>query len=221
MYSNHIYYFKTKKDDPSLSSSLWLTQSDNKTCPSILSVQPSRYLSPIIYANIQRHETQQQQSLVSFDLNLNLIPSIKYFCDVLTNPTQFRLSDEKKAYPTIGMPASSAYTSLKTVSANYINESSLQCDLISIKHKFEQLIRRHPIEKKFVNITIQIRAESASTSLGSTMTSTLVASANLYAFNCSYFKECSQCLSPKLGGSCVWCDSNAKCIFDRQATRLG
>ncbi len=43
-----------------------------------------------------------------------------------------------------------------------------------------------------------------------------IATTDLFAFNCSYFKDCAQCLSPKLGGSCVWCASNSKCIFAKQ-----
>lgn len=90
----------------------------------------------------------------------------------------------------------------------------LQCDFMAIKSKLEHLIAHNPIENKFLNLTLEIRAET--TRYTSSNVGTLVASTNLYAFNCSYFNECNQCLSPLLGGSCIWCASNSRCIFVRE-----
>ena len=73
-----------------------------------------------------------------------------------------------------------------------------------------------PIETKFANLTMQIRA-LLSTEGSTSGVPTLLTTASLYAFNCSYFTRCDQCLSAHLGGGCVWCATNAKCVFN---TRL-
>ena len=103
---------------------------------------------------------------------------------------------------------------LKRVPAKYIRMRTLQCDFLPVKSKLEQLVALNPIAQKFLNITLEIRAET--TRYTASNLGTLVASTNLYAFNCSYFNECSQCLSPQLGGSCIWCASNSRCIFVKE-----
>lgn len=54
--------------------------------------------------------------------------------------------------------------------------------------------------------------------MSTSLTTTLIASTTLYTFNCSYLTECSQCLSAQLGGSCVWCAKNSKCVFAKSST---
>jgi hypothetical protein len=89
------------------------------------------------------------------------------------------------------------------------------------KAKFEQVTRLSPIRSKFVNVSLQIRATTNSlyqnSQKSTSLTTTLISSTNLYTFNCSYFRECSQCLSQQLGDSCVWCAKNSKCIFAKPA----
>ena len=73
----------------------------------------------------------------------------------------------------------------------------------------ESVFRQSPIERRILNVSIQIRARKRSSSLSTS----LIAHSQLYAFNCSYFTDCGQCLSRQLSGSCVWCAKNSKCIF--------
>lgn len=170
-----------------LLSSLWLTKGLNDTCPSIIDIKPSRYLNPMVYSSA----SSAKQELLLFNLNLKLLPSIQYYCDINT----------------------STPSSMSRVTASYINENSLRCDLMQIKSKFEQMIRSNPIERRYANVSLQIRTSTGSKS---SLSTSLIASTNLYAFNCSYFKDCSQCLNRQLAGSCIWCASNSKCIFSKQ-----
>jgi len=181
---NYFLYFL--KDDQLSASSLWLTRANNKTCPSIQDVTPSRYLNPIIYTRTNLHQNEQHKSLVLFQLNLNLIPSISYFCDIVSN--------------------NNTSSSLKRVTAKYVRANVLQCDFMPLKSRLEHMIALAPIQQKFLNLTLEIRA----------IDTRLLASTNLYAFNCTHFTECSQCLSPRLGSSCIWCAANSRCTFVKE-----
>jgi hypothetical protein len=75
-----------------------------------------------------------------------------------------------------------------------------------LKSKLEHMIAHAPILKKFLNLTLEIRA----------IDTRLIASTNLYAFNCTHFTECTQCLSPRLRSSCIWCAANSRCIFVKE-----
>lgn len=83
--------------------------------------------------------------------------------------------------------------------------------------------RLSPINSKFANVSLQIRATTNSLyqnapTKSTSLTTTLISSTNLYTFNCSYFRECMQCLSDQLGGSCVWCAKNSKCVFAKSSS---
>lgn len=131
-------------------------------------------------------------------MNLNLVSGINYFCDLVSaNSSAPSLSSE-----------------IRRVSAKYIGMHTLQCDFMPLKAQLEQFVERHPIQVQFLNLTVQIRAET--TRLAAAAVSTIIASTTLYAFNCSHFSECSQCLHPHLAGSCMWCASHSRCVFVRQ-----
>lgn len=85
------------------------------------------------------------------------------------------------------------------------------------------MTRSSPIRSKFANISLQIRAATNQLyglegDKKTSLTTTLISTTNLYTFNCSYFGECSECLSAQLGGSCVWCAKNSKCVFAKAAS---
>lgn len=83
------------------------------------------------------------------------------------------------------------------IKASYLPDTGeLSCNLGQDKTRFGL------IKSKFSNLSLEIRAGS-----------NLIASTSLYAFNCSYFKDCNQCLSKQLSGSCTWCAKNSKCIY--------
>lgn len=127
-----------------------------------------------------------------FKLNLKLLPKLKYFCDISAESDKIKFDQ-------------------RLVNAKYLVESgNLKCDLSSIKYKL--LNSEFSKNEKFLNFTVQLRTES---SKGITNLP-IISSTNLYAFNCSYFKDCNRCLSDQLGGSCTWCSKNSQCVFTNQ-----
>ena len=181
-------------------SSTWLSRSRYRSeCPRILAINPSHYMNPTVLLGATTE-------FIEFELNLRLLKAADYFCDVNVNLNQF--SAKSLSYSTM----------LNRVQAARIPPTTLQCNLTHIKHKFRQLIRQVPIETKFANLTMQIRALLSSEESTTSGVPTILATTSLYAFNCSYFTRCDQCLSPHLGAGCVWCAANDKCVFN---TRLG
>jgi hypothetical protein len=78
-----------------------------------------------------------------------------------------------------------------------------------------------PIEAKLANLSVEIRAAvTTQTSLVQQKLfelnpdTTLIATTELYAFNCSYFTQCDQCLHAELNSGCVWCAKNSRCVFN-------
>ena len=181
---------KQQMTDSYEKDSIWLKTTNS--CPQIEDISPSRYFNPMIISSYSEP--------INLGLNLRLIPNIKYFCDVNTNFNEF--SSNSIHYS----------TTLNRIEALYLNESYLQCDLRPIKTKFQKIIRQVPIEKKLANLTLQIRAAAAA-SVSNSVATTLLSTVKLFAFNCTYFTQCGQCLSKELNGGCVWCASNSKCVF--------
>jgi hypothetical protein len=183
--------------DNYMTESLWL-KANKATCPAITEISPSKYLNPMLISS--------SMETINLGLNLKLLPNVKYFCDVNTNFNEFSLAN------------SIHYTtSLNRVDATFLNESHLQCDLRIIKTKFQKIIKQMPIQRKLANLTLQIRAAASSMS---DSTTTLLSKTKLFAFNCSYFKQCSQCLNKELNGGCVWCGSNSKCVFAQDSNSM-
>jgi hypothetical protein len=151
-------------------------------CPRILDIQPTRYLNPLSSNN---QAIESKSVYYAFKTNMNLLPSpYVYFCD-------FSLG-----------------SNMTRVVATMYNET-LRCDLTSNRNTIEAAFRQNPIERKLINVSVQIRAGQSHTAL----TTSLIANTHLYAFNCSYFADCGQCLSRHLSGSCVWCARNSRCAF--------
>jgi hypothetical protein len=123
-----------------------------------------------------------KQELYTFKLNLYTVNRFNYFCDI---------------------------ANVSRVPALNVGPNSLQCDLASAKSQLGAKMRVKPIIKKFMNMTLSIRA-----GLDGANTKT-IASTNIFTFNCSHFIDCSQCLSEQLANSCIWCASSAKCVFAR------
>jgi hypothetical protein len=88
--------------------------------------------------------------------------------------------------------------------ATLSNNDTLQCNLSTGKGRIESTFRASPIDRKLVNVFAQIRASAAKTKSANTQ---------LYAFNCSFFTDCAQCLSRQLSERCVWCAWNSRCVF--------
>lgn len=95
--------------------SLWLTSSAQNRCPSIQSVWPSRYVNPTSSSLARPADNYV------FDFNVKLIPDIQYYCDIVTNNLF------QRAFP------SQQQTTLNRVPANFINKTTLECDLMPIK----------------------------------------------------------------------------------------
>jgi len=174
--------------------SLWLNT--NNSCPQISDISPSKYLNPM--------SVSTKAEPIRLGLNLKLLPHVKYFCDVNTNFNEF--SSNSIHYS----------TTLNRIDAIYLNESHIECDLRPIKVKFQKIIRQLPIEKKLANLTLQIRA--ASSYVSDSVATTLLSNTKLFAFNCSYFTQCNQCLNKELNGGCMWCGSNSRCVFAQENT---
>jgi hypothetical protein len=71
--------------------------------------------------------------------------------------------------------------------ATLSNNDTLRCDLSTGKARIESTFRASPIDRKLVNVFVQIRASADK----SAHTTSLIASRQLYAFNCSFFTDSS------------------------------
>ncbi len=90
------------------------------------------------------------------------------------------------------------------------NNELLTCNLTLIKTSLQKFIKQVPIEARFANISVEIRASTTSNDEPTVLFTTT----NLFAYNCSYFEQCDQCLNPVLNSGCVWCAKNSKCVFN-------
>lgn len=103
------------QDERTFVESMWLSSAASASanrCPSIISVWPSRYVNPT-------SSSLNKPDNYVFALNVKLIPSIEYYCDITANIFQRLLSQQQMT--------------LSRVPANYLNESALRCDLMPIK----------------------------------------------------------------------------------------
>lgn len=177
-------------------SSLWLNKVNyNSQCPKITESRPSKYFNPSVLYN-------NGDESIKFNLNLNLFQkTIDYFCDVNVNFNHF--SARSFSYS----------TTLNRIKGIPNEKNELSCNLTMIKKKLQKFVRQVPIEAKLANLTVEIRAAESYKETLPQLT-TLIATTTLYAFNCSYFKQCGQCLNPKLNSGCVWCAKNSKCVYN-------
>ena len=102
-----------------LSESLWLKSSPQSAqsgsrCPNILSVWPSRYVNPTSSSLVKPDN-------YVFGFNVKLIPNIEYFCDIATNNLFQRVVSSQQQ------------VTLNRVPANFLNDTTLECDLMPIK----------------------------------------------------------------------------------------
>lgn len=113
--------------------SLWLSASASSAvskCPAILSVWPSRYVNPTS-SNLVKPDNYL------FSLNVPLIPSVEYYCDITAGLFQRALSSQTQMTST-------------RVPATFVNESALRCDLMPIKvcYIFQSVIKLYIRNKK-------------------------------------------------------------------------
>lgn len=177
---------------------LWLNKPSHASeCPAVTDIQPSQYFNPAVMSISRPSES------IRFQLNLPLFQSasISYFCDVNVNFNDF--SATQPSYS----------TTLNRIQAIVLDQNRLSCNLTLIKDKLQRFIRQVPIEAKLANLSVEIRAQQTP-SVESKQAATLITGSQLFAFNCSYFTQCDQCLHPKLNSGCVWCAKNARCAFN-------
>lgn len=192
-------------------------------------MKPSRFVNPTSLL-LSSSNNFIKEDIYTFSLNINLLTNVEYYCDINTNINNNNNNN-----------LNNHQHQATRVQAIYMNVSTLKCNLAPIKAKLELMTRQNPIRRRFVNVSLQIRANThmlnninynnnynnnynsptplvgamASSATATSLTTSLIASASLFTFNCSYFTGCAQCLNKQLGNSCVWCAKNAKCIFSQ------
>ncbi len=162
----------------------------NDQCPFVKQTSPSKYLNPFVLT--------KRSDIFQFKLNMNLSKSdqIGFYCDLTVENT-----------------------TVNRVEAKLADQTTLNCDLNQIKPELEELLIQKPIRSKILNVSLAIKAKKSSQVINGDQTASLIAHTNLYAFNCSYLKDCGECLSKSLMGGCVWCAKNSKCIFASESSK--